>query len=59
MTTLAERAGLKIDRQELLELANQWELKHAGYSGRTARQLVDDLVGRRILAGDPPKPADG
>ena len=42
---LAEREGLKVPDDELMLLANRWQLKHAGYSGRTARQLVDHLLG--------------
>lgn len=44
--TLAQREGVTMAEDELLRLANEWELKHAGYSGRTARQLIDDILGR-------------
>ncbi len=47
--TLAKREGIEMPEKELLLLANQWELKHAGYSGRTARQLVDDIIGRNAV----------
>ena len=47
--TLAQREGITMPEEELLLLANQWELKHAGYSGRTARQLVDDIIGRNAV----------
>ena len=40
------REGVTMAEDELLRLANEWELKHAGYSGRTARQLIDDILGR-------------
>ncbi len=42
---LAERAGLTMDRDRLLLLANQWELSHGGLSGRTAQQFIHYLVG--------------
>ncbi len=42
---LASREGIEIADDELMLLANRWQLKHAGYSGRTARQLVDYLLG--------------
>ncbi len=43
---LAEREGLVIDDEELMLIANRWEMSHSGKSGRTARQLVDHLLGR-------------
>ncbi|MCR5094085.1 MAG: ATP-binding protein [Lachnospiraceae bacterium] len=51
---LAEREGVRLSGEELLAEANRWQLKHAGYSGRTARQLIDDLVGKEVLAGTRP-----
>jgi predicted AAA+ superfamily ATPase len=33
-------------RQELKEKAMQWSLSHGSFSGRTARQFVDDLEGK-------------
>ena len=42
---LASREGINVSDDELMLLANRWQLKHAGYSGRTARQLVDYLLG--------------
>lgn len=36
---------IQIDEQELWRLANQWELKHGGVSGRTAQQLINYLAG--------------
>lgn len=35
-----------LSQQELREKAMQWSLSHGSYSGRTARQFVDDLEGR-------------
>lgn len=43
---LAEKEGLNIPQNELLKLANQWELRHGGVSGRVARQLIDYLQGK-------------
>lgn len=37
---------VEIDEQELWRLANQWELKHGGVSGRTAQQLANYLAGK-------------
>lgn len=37
---------VEIDEQELWRLANQWELKHGGVSGRTAQQLANYLAGQ-------------
>lgn len=45
--TLAARRGLAPDERTLHELANRWELRHGGLSGRTARQFVDYLAGRQ------------
>ncbi len=48
---LAGERGLKLPADELRERALLWERWHAGRSGRTARQFVDeleaDLAGRR------------
>ena len=45
---LAERAGLTMDKDRLLLLANQWELSHGGLSGRTAQQFIHYLVGTGV-----------
>ena len=42
---LARRDDVKMDEQQLLLEANRWELSHGGFSGRTARQFVDHLLG--------------
>lgn len=44
--TLAERNGLKVPEEDLLLLANKWELSHGGLSGRTAQQFIDFLLGQ-------------
>lgn len=42
---LARRQGIRMDEAELLTRANTWEVRHSGFSGRTARQFVDYLGG--------------
>lgn len=44
--TLADRAGIKMDDAELLLEANKWEINHGGFSGRTASQFIDYLLGK-------------
>lgn len=43
---LAARNGLKVPEEDLLLLANKWELSHGGLSGRTAQQFIDFLLGQ-------------
>lgn len=38
--------AIELDAGELKKRAVQWSLSHGSYSGRTARQFVDDLEGR-------------
>ena len=40
---LVEERGIKISSEELRERALLWDRWHAGRSGRTARQFVDEL----------------
>jgi predicted AAA+ superfamily ATPase len=40
---LAERAGIRMDKETLTREALQWEIRHGGRSGRTARQFVESL----------------
>ena len=40
---LGQRAGINLTDQELLAKANAWELRGSGRSGRSARQLIDNL----------------
>jgi len=47
---LARERGLKVPDEELRERALLWDRWHAGRSGRTARQFVDELEAE--LAGD-------
>ena len=44
---LAERQlNLNMTEQELLLLANRWEIRHGGISGRTAQQFINYLAGK-------------
>lgn len=43
---MAQRQGLPISEERLYTLANQWEMRHGGVSGRTARQFINYLAGR-------------
>lgn len=40
------RPNIQIDEEELLNLANRWEIRHGGISGRTAQQFINYLEGR-------------
>ena len=42
---LAQRQGIQMDEQELMVKANAWEVRHGGFSGRTAQQFVHYLEG--------------
>ena len=44
---LAEEYGVDSSRDDLDRGAIQWELKHGGFSGRSARQYVEFLAGRK------------
>ena len=46
VASLAQKAGIQMNEEELLLQANQWELSHGGLSGRTAQQFVDYLLGK-------------
>lgn len=44
--TLARRhPEIKLTDEELESLANKWEIRHGGMSGRTAQQFIDSLLG--------------
>ena len=45
VTALAERNNIDMPQDELLLMANRWELSHGGRSGRTAQQFIDYLLG--------------
>ena len=40
------RPNIKINESELIALANRWELRHGGISGRTAQQFINYIEGR-------------
>lgn len=42
---LARRQGIDMDEKRLLALANTWEVRHGGFSGRAAQQFVHYLEG--------------
>ncbi len=42
---LAARQGISMDEKELAVRANAWEVRHGGFSGRTAQQFVHYLEG--------------
>ena len=44
---IAKKEGLLLSDEELMLLANQWELSHGGRSGRAASQLVTYLLGKQ------------
>lgn len=41
---VADRVGLKMDRERLHQEAIRWELSHGGFSGRVAEQCVTHLL---------------
>ncbi len=45
VTELAHRVGLPQSDEELCKLANAWEMRHGGISGRTAEQFINHLIG--------------
>ena len=47
VTTLADRFGVTMSKEELLMQANAWELSHGGLTGRTAQQFIDHILGTR------------
>jgi predicted AAA+ superfamily ATPase len=53
-TGLARRRGIKIPDEELRERAVLWDRWHAGRSGRTARQFVDELQAEMSRDPSPP-----
>lgn len=45
VTELAHRVGLPQSDEELCKMANAWEMRHGGISGRTAEQFINHLIG--------------
>ena len=46
IVALAARQGIQMEEEKLLALANTWEVRHGGFSGRTAQQFIHYLEGR-------------
>lgn len=44
---LAERNGINMDDDALMLEANKWEMSHGGFSGRSAQQFIDYLLGKQ------------
>lgn len=44
---LAKRNGIGVDEETLLLEANKWEVSHGGFSGRSAQQFVDYMLGKQ------------
>ena len=47
--TLAAEYGVEADSEEFELGAIRWELKHGGFSGRSAKQYVEYLAGHKIM----------
>ena len=45
--TLAQEYGVNVTEEELEKGAINWELKHGGFSGRSARQFIEFLAGKK------------
>lgn len=43
---LAKQYNIQIDKNELHSLALQWEIRHGGFSGRSAKQFIHMILGR-------------
>ncbi|MDI3257591.1 MAG: ATP-binding protein [Kyrpidia sp.] len=52
---MAERAGLDVDEASLRRRALQWERRHNGRSGRSARQFIDQLAGELAMEREGPE----
>lgn len=44
---LAKRNGIDVDDDTLMLEANKWEMSHGGFSGRSAQQFVDYMLGKQ------------
>ena len=44
---LAKRNNINLDDDTLMLEANKWEMSHGGFSGRSAQQFVDYLLGKQ------------
>ena len=43
---LAKQYDLKIDQEELHQKSLTWEIRHGGFSGRTAKQFINAMLGK-------------
>ncbi len=43
---LAKQYDLKMDKEELHQKALTWEIRHGGFSGRTAKQFINAMLGK-------------
>lgn len=43
---LANQYGLDMDQEELHQKALTWEIRHGGFSGRTAKQFIHAMLGK-------------
>lgn len=50
-TLAAAHPEIRLSAQELRAMAGRWELNHGGYSGRTAQQFIDYLLGEEPQDG--------
>ena len=49
VSVLAEKhPEIKMDKDALLLEANKWEVSHGGFSGRTAKQFIDYILGQAL-----------
>lgn len=44
---LAKRNGVEVDEDTLMLEANKWEVSHGGFSGRSAQQFIDYMLGKQ------------
>ena len=44
---LAEKQDIRMDEDKLLAMANTWEVRHGGFSGRVAQQFIHYVEGLR------------
>ena len=42
---LAEKQDIRMDEDKLLAMANTWEVRHGGFSGRVAQQFIHYIEG--------------
>ncbi len=47
VSELADKYGVEMSKEQLLQKANAWELSHGGISGRTAQQFITYLLGQQ------------